>query len=390
VTTTSRPLRRPPRPPLWRNIRVLQWAFQIAVLAIVVALVVVLIGNVRENSSALGIPTGYDYLDNPAGFPIPDSDFRQRQPVRDALEVGLVNTLRVSLIGIVLATVLGTLIGVARLSRNWLLGNSARVYVEVIRNLPLLLILTFCYAGLALVAFPRIAEAWEPAGLAVISNRGVVLPWFDNGGWGLLAVLVTAGVAAVVAYWWRRRVADRMGGSARGGLWAVGAFVVVAAVGWAVVGLDTRVPSRDGNSVDGGLRLSPEFFAILFALVIYTASHIAEIVRGSIQAVAKGQGEAADALALSGFQRLWYVVLPQAFRIAVPPLGNQYLNLTKNSTLGATVSYFELAQVTSIAVGNGAPAVPSYLLTLSIFIVLSLVLSLAVNVANRRLALVER
>jgi general L-amino acid transport system permease protein len=150
------------------------------------------------------------------------------------------------------------------------------------------------------------------------------------------------------------------------------------------------VPERDGNSVSGGVRLSPEFFAILFALVIYTASHIAEIVRGSIQAVARGQGEAADALALSGFQRLWYVVLPQAFRIAVPPLGNQYLNLTKNSTLGATVSYFELAQVTSIAVANGAPAVPSYLLTLGIFVVLSLVLSLAVNLANRRLALVER
>jgi general L-amino acid transport system permease protein len=375
---------------LWRNVRVLQWAFQIAVLAIVIALVVVLIGNMRENSRSLGIPTGYDYLDNPAGFPIPDSDFRQRQPVRDALEVGLVNTLRVSLVGIVLATVLGTLIGVARLSRNWLLGNSARVYVEVIRNLPLLLILTFCYAGLALVAFPRIAEAWEPAGLAVISNRGVVLPWFDEGGWGVLAVLVTAGVAAFVAYRWRRRVADRVGATARGGLWAAGAFVVVAAVGWALLGVDTTLPAREGNSVDGGVRLSPEFFALLFALVIYTASHIAEIVRGSIQAVAKGQAEAADALALSGFQRLWYVVLPQAFRIAVPPLGNQYLNLTKNSTLGATVSYFELAQVTSIAVGNGAPAVPSYLLTLSIFVVLSLVLSLAVNVANRRLALVER
>ena len=386
----TRPRRGSPRPPLWRNVRVLQWAFQIAVLAIVVALVVVLIGNVRENSRSLGIPTGYDYLDNPSGFPIPDSDFRQRQPVRDALEIGLVNTLRVSLIGIVLATVLGTLVGVARLSRNWILSNSARVYVEVIRNLPLLLILTFCYAGLALVAFPRIAEAWEPAGVLVISNRGVVLPWFDEGGWGVLAVLVTAGVAAVVAYRWRRRVADRVGATARGGLWAAGAFVVVAAVGWAVVGVNTTVPARDGNSVDGGVRFSPEFFAILFALVIYTASHIAEIVRGSIQAVARGQGEAADALALSGFQRLWYVVLPQAFRIAVPPLGNQYLNLTKNSTLGATVSYFELAQVTSIAVANGAPAVPSYLLTLAIFVVLSLVLSLAVNVANRRLALVER
>jgi general L-amino acid transport system permease protein len=390
MSTTTRPRGGASRPPPWRNVRVLQWVFQIAVLAVVVGLVLVLVGNVRENSRSLGIPTGYDYLDNPAGFPIPDSNFRQRQPVSDALVIGLVNTLRVSLIGIVVATVLGTFIGVARLSRNWLLRNAARVYVEVIRNLPLLLILTFCYAGLALVAFPRIADAWEPGGLVVISNRGVVLPWHDEGGWGLLAVLAVAAVAAVVAYRLRRRAADRTGAPARSGLWAVAAFVVVAAVGWAAVGIGTTVPERDGNSVTGGVRLSPEFFAILFALVIYTASHIAEIVRGSIQAVAKGQGEAADALALSGFQRLWYVVLPQAFRIAVPPLGNQYLNLTKNSTLGATVSYFELAQVTSIAVANGAPAVPSYLLTLGIFVVLSLVLSFAVNVANRRLALVER
>ncbi len=389
MTSTTRPRRSQSRPPPWRDVRVLQWVFQIAVLAVIVAVVAILVGNVRENSRSLGIPIGYDYLDNPASFPIPDSDFRQRQPVRDALVIGLVNTLRVSLIGIVLATVLGTVIGVARLSRNWLLRNAARVYVEVIRNLPLLLILTFCYAGLALVAFPRIADAWEPGGLVVISNRGVVLPWYDGGG-GLLAVLGLALVAAVITYQLRRRTADRTGAPARSGLWAVGAFLVVAAAGWVVVGVGTSVPTREGNAVTGGVRLSPEFFAILFALVIYTASHIAEIVRGSVQAVARGQGEAADALALSGSQRLWYVVLPQAFRIAVPPLGNQYLNLTKNSTLGATVSYFELAQVTSIAVANGAPAVPSYLLTLSIFIVLSLVLSLAVNIANRRLALVER
>ena len=142
----------------WRDVRVLQWVFQIVVLAVIVSVVAVLVGNVRENSRSLGIPTGYGYLDNPASFPIPDSDFRQRQPVRDALVIGLVNTLRVSIVGIVLSTVLGTLIGVARLSRNWLLRNAARVYVEVIRNLPLLLILMFCYAGLALVAFPRIAE----------------------------------------------------------------------------------------------------------------------------------------------------------------------------------------------------------------------------------------
>jgi general L-amino acid transport system permease protein len=370
-------------------VRVLRWAFQIVVAGAVVGLILVLVGNVRENSERLGIPTGYDYLDNPAGFPIADSDFSQRQPVSDAIRVGVVNTLRVSLIGIVLATILGTLIGIARLSRNWLLSNAARVYVEAIRNVPLLLIVIFSYAGIALVAFPRITEAWEPFGLAIISNRGVVVPWYDAPGGAMLAVFAVAALAAWVVARWRRRVGDRTGALPRTGLWAVGGFALVALTGWLVVGASLTLPEMAGRGTAGGIRMSPEFFAILFALVVYTASHIAEIVRGSIQAVPRGQAEAGQALALSGFQRSWFVVLPQAFRIAVPPLGNQYLNLTKNSTLGSAVSYFELAQVTSISVANGAPAVPSYLLTLLIFLIISLLLSGAVNIVNRRLALVE-
>lgn len=368
----------------------LQWAFQIVVVGAVLTVVLVLIGNVRSNSEQLGIPTGYEYLDNPAGFPIADSDFNQRQPVRDAIRIGVINTLRVSLIGIVLATVLGTLIGVARLSRNWLLRSAARVYVEAIRNVPLLLIVIFSYVGIALVAFPRITEAWEPFGIAVVSNRGVVVPWHDASGWGVIAIAVVAAAAGWLVGRFRRRHADRTGDPARSGLWGCATFAVVIAAGWLLTGVGATLPELAGRGTTGGIRMSPEFFAILFALVVYTASHIAEIVRGSIQAVPRGQAEAANALALSGFQRSWYVVLPQAFRIAVPPLGNQYLNLTKNSTLGSAVSYFELAQVTSISVANGAPAVPSYLLTLLIFLVISLLLSLAVNVVNRRLALVER
>ena len=140
----------------------------------------------------------------------------------------------------------------------------------------------------------------------------------------------------------------------------------------------------------GGIRIDPSFFALFFALVIYTASHIAEIVRGSIQAVDRGQGEAADAVALSGFQKMWYVVLPQAFRIAIPPIGNQYLNLIKNSSLGAGFAYFELTNVTQVTVGNGSPAVPAFFLTLLFYVVLSLVTSAIVNIANRRFKVVER
>jgi general L-amino acid transport system permease protein len=199
-----------------------------------------------------------------------------------------------------------------------------------------------------------------------------------------------AALAAWLVARWRRQVADRTGERSRAGPLAAATGAVVLAVGWVLAGAGIDLPEVEGRRAVGGLGMSPEMFAIGFALVIYTASHIAEIVRGSIQAVASGQGEAAWALALSPAQRLRDVILPQAFRIAVPPLGNQYLNLTKNSTLGAVVSYFELAKVTSLSVGNGAPAVPSYLLALGIFLVLSLLISLAVNLVNRRLAVATR
>jgi general L-amino acid transport system permease protein len=365
-------------------------AFQVVVVAIVALIIATLVGNVRANSDRLGIPTGFEYLDNPAQFPIPDSDFRQTQPVRDAIAEGFGNTLRVVLLGIVAATVLGVLVGIGRLSGNWLVRTAARIYVEILRNIPLLLIIIFSYFALALTTFPRVADAWEPFGLAAFSNRGVVVPWVDGGVAPLVLGAAAAVLLAAAITRWRTAVSDRSGVPAHTARYALPAMAVIIVVAWLVSGLGVSVPDREGNRISGGIRMSPEYFAIFFALVIYTASHIAEIVRGSIQAVDRGQGEAASALALSGAQRLRYVVLPQAFRIAVPPIGNQYLNLAKNSTLGAVVGYFELARVTAISVGNGAPAIPSYVLVLGLFLGLSLVLSVGVNVVNRRLALVER
>ncbi len=377
------------RPP-WRDVRVLRWAFQIAVAVVVVVVAFVLMNNLQVNSQRLGIPTGFDYLGRPSQFPIPDTEFRQTQPVRDAVVVGLGNTLRVSITGIVLATILGTVIGVARLSGNFLLRSLARVYVEGLRNIPLLLIIVFSYIGLALGTFPR-EEPWAPFGLTVVSNRGVWVPWYSGVSALLVAgIAMSAGVAVWVVTRWRRSVNERTGTPQRTVLWAFPVGLAVVAIGWFASDAHIAIPAVSGRQGEGGIRMSPEYFAILFALVIYTSSHIAEIIRGSIQAVDRGQREAAEALALSSVQRLRFVILPQAFRVALPPLGNQYLNLLKNSTLGAVVSYYELAQVTSISVANGAPPIPSYMLTLGIFVVLSLLLSGAVNVVNRRLAVVER
>lgn len=199
---------------------------------------------------------------------------------------------------------------------------------------------------------------------------------------------------AIAAWWlvarWRHSVFERTGQPSRAGLYGGSAFLVIIVAGWVLLGASVTLPEVDGRQIAGGIRVDPSYFAVLIALVIYTASHIAEIVRGSIQAVPKGQGEAASALALSGFQRMWNVILPQAMRIAIPPLGNQYLNLIKNSSLGAGFAYFELTNVTQVTVGNGSPAVPAFFLALIFYVVLSLITSAVVNVANRRFKLVER
>jgi general L-amino acid transport system permease protein len=250
--------------------------------------------------------------------------------------------------------------------------------------------MTFTFLGLILQVMPTIQEAWVLSWL-VVSNRGIGVPWYQDASGSSLLLILAVGI---LGWWliakWRQSVSDRTGAPSHAGLIGGGFFVVAVVVGWVLLGAQLTLPSVDGRQIAGGIRIDPSFFAVLVALVLYTASHIAEIVRGSIQAVPKGQGEAASALALSGFQRMWNVVLPQAMRIAIPPLGNQYLNLIKNSSLGAGFAYFELTNVAQVTVGNGSPAVPAFFLALIFYVIISLVTSALVNVANRRFKLVER
>jgi general L-amino acid transport system permease protein len=379
------------RVPLWRDIRVLQWVVQLAVVGAVAALIWWLYGNYTENTSSQNIPTNFDFLDNPASFQITGNSLSQNAPVRDALFEGLINTLRVSVAGIILATVLGTLIGIGRLSHNWLVRKIATVYVEAVRNVPLALFLVAGLLVIVLGVFPTIQDAWSFAGIAIVSNRGIAVPWFEGGsGIGLVLLVVISVVVGWALARWRESVSDRTGALAHASRWGLGGFVVVVIGGWFILGYNVTLPELAGRKTEGGMRIDPSFFALLFALVIYTASHIAEIVRGSIQAVPRGQGEAADAIALSGSQRMWYVILPQAFRIGIPPIGNQYLSLIKNSSLGAAIGYYDLTLVAQTTVGNGSPAVPVFALTMTIYILLSLITSFFVNLANRRVALVER
>ena len=376
--------------PFWRDVRVLKWVFQLVVLGVVIGVIFWLYSNYQINVQKSKIPTDLRFLDNPANFTFPGQDFDQRSPVRAAFIQGFYNTLRVSIVGILLAIFIGTLVGMARLSKNFLVRTVAGAYVEVLRNLPLLLLLTFMNLAVVLQTFPRIEDAWKPLDLFVVSNRGIAIPWFEGSGMALLGAIAAGLIAWWLVSWWRNRLSDKTGKPSRALLFGFTSFVVVTVGAWIILGYQWTLPVVEDRGTLGGLRLDPSFFALLVTLVIYTSSHIAEIVRGSILAVPKGQGEAADALALTNAKKMRLVILPQAFRVALPAIGNQSLNLIKNSSLGAAISYFELTQVAQITVGNGSPAVPAFTLTLLVYLAISLVTSLVINIFNRRLALVER
>ena len=383
---------RAPRVAVWRDVRILRGALQVAFVAGVVWLMLWLFDNLTTNLDRLGIRRDFAFLQQPAGFRILGSDFEASGSIREALIVGITNSIRVAVIGMVLALLLGIVVGVARLSRNWLVARVASAFVELLRNVPPL-VLVIVFYQITLDVLPPIQEAAVRGGV-LLSNRGVWIPWFTlgEGSRPYLAVLLVGVGAAVVVGRWRRARFERTGQPARAGLLGTATLVLVAAVGWVVLDppITASVPVLEGRLVDGGASLYPEYLSLLLAMVLYTASFIAEIVRGSIQAVPKGQTEAADALGLSPGQRLRQVTLPQALRIAAPATGNEFLNLTKNVSLGVAVGYAELLRVAQTATGNGQPAPQSLTLVLAGYLTLSIIISLVVNVANRRLQLVER
>jgi general L-amino acid transport system permease protein len=377
---------------LWRDVRVLRAALQIAFVVGVVALVLWLFGNLTSNLDRLGIRRDYGFLQQPAGFRILGTDFKASGSIREALLVGLMNSIRVALVGMVLALLLGIGVGVARLSQNWLAARAASAFVELFRNVPPLVLVIVSYQ-FTLDILPRIEDASVRNGL-LFTNRGVWVPWIDAGvgSRAYLVAMLAAGVAAGLVARWRSARFERTGEPARALLLATLAFVGIALLAWVVLRppIALSLPELDGRVVEGGFSLYPEYLSLLVAMVLYTAAFIAEIVRGSIQAVHKGQSEAADSLGLTPNQRLRHVVLPQALRIAAPATGNEFLNLTKNVSLGVAVGYAELLRVAQTATGNGQPAPQSLSLVLLGYLSLSIIISLVVNLANRRLQLVER
>jgi general L-amino acid transport system permease protein len=375
-------------------VRVLRVALQVVFLVAVVALLRWLFTNLVDNLQAIGLRTDFGFLDQPAGFQILGSDFRASQTVSEALWVGFWNTVSVAVVGIILTTVLGVVVGVASLSSNWLVRKAATLYVEALRNLPPLIVIVFFFSAVIL-RLPRIQEATDWAGFAIISNKAIGITGLAFEGDGAAAfrlVLLSAFLVAVALWVWRTSVNARSGAPHHRVRWAGGALLGIGVVGWLALGrpLVLDRPEVVGVQVENGWVMNANYAALLIALVVYTASYIAEIVRGSIQAVAKGQGEAAGALGLSRWARLRFVVLPQAFRIAVPPLANQYLNLTKNSSLALVIGFFELTQTTFTVIGNGNPAPQSILILMAGYLFLSLVIAAITSLVNRRLQLVGR
>jgi general L-amino acid transport system permease protein len=312
--------------------------------------------------------------------------------------VGIVNTLRIAILGIILATILGTIIGIGRLSSNWLLRNIAATYVEIIRNTPLAVQLIFWFVAVIL-KMPRVRDAVGVDGLFAISNRGLVVAWPVAGesfsAWRpwLWSGLVVGVVAYVARRWWLNRagrppIAWPIGWLAAGLTMLLGALFVRVSSGSNPLIIDQ--PVLQGFNFTGGATVSAAFFALLLGLTIYTAAFIAEVVRGGIQSVSKGQREAAQALGLSPSQTLRLVIFPQALRVIIPPLTNQYLNLTKNSSLGILVAFPDLFFVTTTINNQSGRAVQVIAIMMACYLIISLLTSLFANLYNARIRLTER
>ena len=500
------------KPPLWRNVAVLKWCAQLAVLLGVLAVFWFLIAEARTNLAAKSIPVGYDWLDNPANFQLGEGIQTVDTPERSltmsrALWVGMVNTLRIAALGIIFSTLLGVLVGISRLSKNFVAQRFSSAYVEGLRNIPVLVQIILWLAILG--SLGKLTPDTGPIpGWVIVSQKGISLPrvFLADGFYQFAALMLVFVVGIVAVRRQLKRRQDRDGGDLRIGLWTFVLFVISAAIAWvinpimaflgpifgaiedawgavpqgamqlllcviAVVGVITwirkfldskRSPAGlakltdddwfrmifsaffgvvavfvvvrgwpglsswiinsgsdfwgvlgdkfgDGrgakpldamrptltegrfvNFGDTGLTLTVFYASIFLGLVFYTSAFIAEVVRGGILAVPSGQSEAAAALGLNRAQALRKVVLPQAFRVIMPPLGNQYLNITKNTSLGIAVGFSEIVQVGQTVYNKNSQTLAVFSIYMIFYLSCSLSISSVVNTINRRLAIVER
>ncbi len=392
------PVRQAPKKPFqfsWTDPRFRNIVWQALILGTVAAIVWYLVSNTTQNLAARRIATGFGFLGRAAGFPIGEHLIDYDPAINtygDAIIIGILNTLKVAVVGIVLATVWGTLLGVARLSRNWLISRLAAVYVEVIRDIPLLLQLLFWYSALQSLPAPR--QAFNPIPGVFLSNRGFKVPvidWVPADWWVLGAFLIGA---AGTILWSKAADKKQADTGVRPKMWpvALGLMGVVPLIVWAALGapFTLEIPALRGFNFQGGATLSPEYGALTIGLVLYTSAYIAEIVRSGILAVPSGQWEAAGALGLRPGMVLRKIVLPQAMRVIIPPMTSQYLNLTKNSSLAVAIGYQDVVSIANTELNQTGQAIEGITMIMVVYLVISLSISLFMNWYNARIALVER
>jgi len=385
----------PSKPPFWRDEDKRAIVFQIIALLVVIGVSYYLYSNTQANLERQSIATGFGFLDKEASFEIGESviEYSAADTYTRALLVGALNTVKVSFIGILLTIIIGTVVGIARLSTNWLISKLSAAYIEVMQNIPVLLQLFFWYA-IFYEAFPSPRQALNPFVGLFLCNRGMIFAVPEAHaahavmGWTLLLVLI--GGWFLNRWGYRRLAATGIPFPALRITFA--AAVLLPLLVWATYGAPTAMsmPELRGFNFTGGITISPEFSALLLGLVIYTSAFVAEIVRAGIQSVGRGQIEAAMAIGLRPGRVLQLVVLPQALRVIIPPLTSQMLNLTKNSSLAIAIGYADFVAITNTMINQTGQAIEGVALIMLVFLFFSLSTSLFMNWYNKKMALVER
>ncbi len=378
----------------WRSQAFRGFIYQLVAIGLIVAVVWFLAHNTLTNMKIRGIQSGFDFLSGPAGFDIGESlyPFDSAQPYWQAFLVGLTNTLRVAILGIILTTILGTLLGVGRFSRNALVRGVCYAYVELFRNVPVLLQLLMWYL-LFTEALPAAAEAWT-VGPFFLSKGGLSFPipvWAAGHLWAVIGLV--AGVALAWLYRKRAYLQFEATGQLKSMFWAPLVICLAGGVlGWLAGGAPAAfdAPFKGEFSIENGGSLTPEFLSVLLGLTVYTAAFVAEVVRSGIQSVARGQGEAAAALGLNPGQSMRLVMLPQALRVIIPPMTNQFLNLTKNSSLAVAIGYPDVVSIANTALNQTGRAVECISIVMLVYLTTSLTTSLLMNWYNTRSAIKER
>ncbi len=382
----------------WRDVRFLQVLAQILFVILLAILAGFLYANVKQNLASLGLTVGYGFLDNPASFDIGEKliSYQPSDSYGRAIVVGIVNTLSVSILGVVFATVLGIVAGVARLSSNWLVNKLAASYVGIIRNTPLIIQLMFWYFGIIL-QLPNVRDAVALPGSIFLTRRGVFIPWVMAGPtYDTWVTFIWLAIIAFIILWLVFNVYTRPSGVLVP-LWAYSVYLIIPAlILWGGYALQPQapllidMPILTGLNFKGGKTLTPEFAALIAGLVMYTGAFIAEIVRAGIQSVSKGQVEAARALGLNNMQTLRLVVFPQAMRVIIPPLTSQYLNLAKNSSLAIAIGYPDLFSIAGTVFNQTGAAIEIIMIMMVSYLSISLFTSFFMNIYNTRMRLVER